>query len=69
MAYTEQDIIALKQAIATGANRVEYHDKVVWYRTLADMLRILKIMTREVYGYVPGCNRRYMSVTKGTKTC
>lgn len=69
MEFTEADIIALKRAIATGTQRVEYHDKVVWYRTLSDMMQTLKWMMNEVYGPQDVCRRRYAAVSKGTREC
>ena len=40
MAYTQADLDALQQAIATGANRVRFGDKDTSFRTLDEMLRL-----------------------------
>ena len=54
MAYSQDDITTLKQAISTGAQRVRYADgREVWYRNLDDMLATLQIMSGEVAGTRP----------------
>lgn len=54
MAWTQADIDALKKAIKTGARRVEYGSgetrRVVEYRSLDEMLRILAELKEEVAG-------------------
>lgn len=50
MAYTLDDINALKSAIATGARAVQYSDRRVEYRSLNDMQKTLDIMQAEVNG-------------------
>jgi hypothetical protein len=50
--YTDADIDKLRRAIALGATRVEFGSgdtkRVVEYRSLAEMQRILADMTAEV---------------------
>ncbi len=48
MAFTQADIDALDRAIKSGALRVEYADKVVWYRSLDEILRLRAMMTADV---------------------
>lgn len=52
MAYTQDDIDALKAAIATGALRVEFGSgpdkRVVEYRSLSDMNATLATISAEV---------------------
>lgn len=52
MAYTQDDIIALKAAIASGARKVKFgsgpDSREVEYRTLADMKATLAEMTAEI---------------------
>jgi hypothetical protein len=65
MAYSEDQILALKNAIAQGALRVKYGDKEVEYRSLAEMKEILTMMENQ---NKPVANRRkYASFTKGTQ--
>lgn len=56
MAWTMTDYEALKQAIATGAREVQFKDKRVSYRTLAQMQSILKAMEAELG--IANANRR-----------
>lgn len=66
MAYTLEQYTALQAAIAEGALTVRYADKSVQYRSLDEMMRILKLMATEL-----GLNsnndggRRYASFSKG----
>ncbi|MFB8829065.1 phage head-tail joining protein [Azotobacter sp. CWF10] len=66
MAYTLEQYTALQAAIAEGALTVRYQDKSVQYRSLDEMMRILKLMATEL-----GLNsnndggRRYASFSKG----
>jgi hypothetical protein len=48
MAYTQDDYDALKSAIASGATRVEYGDKRIEYRSLAEMKTILADMAKSL---------------------
>ncbi len=48
MAWTLDDYDKLKEAIATGALRVEYADKRIEYRSLDDMLRTLALMEKDL---------------------
>lgn len=66
MAYTIEQYNALQAAIAEGALSVRYADKSVTYRSLDEMMRILKLMATELALNV--CNdggRRYASFSKG----
>ena len=61
MAYTPQDVAALKKAIATGASKVRFADnREVTYRSLAEMRSVLAQMEREVLG--PGGGRPFRFV-------
>ena len=59
MAYTADDIVALKRAIASGARVVRYRSGSVEYRSLSEMREILEIMEAEVHGKKP---RRTLAV-------
>jgi hypothetical protein len=66
MAFTLEQYESLKAAVAEGALSVRYADKSVTYRSLDEMLRLLKLMSTEL-----GLNanndggRRYASFSKG----
>ncbi|BFT62359.1 phage head-tail joining protein [Pseudomonas moorei] len=66
MAYTIEQYNALQAAIAEGALSVRYADKSVTYRSLDEMMRILKLMSTELG--LNACNdggRRFASFSKG----
>jgi len=65
MAYTVLEYETLVKAIAQGALSVEYGDKKVTYRSLADMLRIKKAMEAELYPATTKQSRRYAQHSKG----
>lgn len=44
MAYTQAQLTALEEAIASGATSVSYEGKTVTYRSLDDMSRIASII-------------------------
>lgn len=48
MAWTQADIDALKQAIATGATRVRFKDHETTFRSYDEMRRTLRDMEAEV---------------------
>jgi len=66
MAYTLEQYQALKAAIAGGELQVRYADRSVTYRSVSEMLQILRLMENEL-----GLNadtaggRRLTSFTKG----
>ncbi|MCQ9423367.1 hypothetical protein NRB16_07500 [Pseudomonas sp. LJDD11] len=66
MAYTIEQYSALQAAIAEGALSVRYADKSVTYRSLDEMMRILKLMATELginAGHAGG--RRLTAFSKG----
>ena len=66
MAYTLEQYQALKAAIAGGELQVRYADRSVTYRSVAEMLQILRLMENEL-GLSADNNggRRLTSFTKG----
>jgi hypothetical protein len=50
MAWSQADIDALKQAIATGATEVVLPDRTVRFRSLAEMRQTLGLVEAEVAG-------------------
>lgn len=66
MAYTIEQITALKEAIAQGALEVQYADKRITYRSLDEMNRILQQMQEELGLARPVSSRiSYPSFNKG----
>ena len=49
-AFTEENLVALKKAMAEGVRRVKYTDKEIEYRSLDEMIKLQKRMERELYG-------------------
>ena len=50
MAWTQTQLDALDEAIATGARTVTVDGKTVTYGSVGEMLRLRKVMSREVNG-------------------
>lgn len=46
--WTEADVIALEQAIKSGARECWFGDKRVQYHSLSEMMRLLDLMRKEV---------------------
>lgn len=68
MAFTREQYDELKAAIAAGELTVRHNDRNVTYRSLDEMVRIMRMMEGElginaVSEGVPG--RRYASFSKG----
>lgn len=66
MAYTEEQYQALKEAVAGGELSVRYADRSVTYRSVAEMLQILRLMESElgINQHLNG-GRRLASFSKG----
>ena len=54
MAWTQNDIDALKTAIATGQLLVRSGDRSIQYRSLAEMRETLRLMEADVAGGAAG---------------
>lgn len=66
MAFTLAQYHALQAAIAEGALVVRYADKSVTYRSLDEMIRILKLMANDLgLDARQDRGRRYTSFSKG----
>jgi len=66
MAFTIEQYQALQEAIAEGALSVRYADKSVTYRSLDEMIRILKLMANDLgLDANNGGGRRFTSFSKG----
>lgn len=46
--WTATDVATLEKAIGDGVRVVEYNDKKVEYRSLAEMLQLLALMKKQV---------------------
>lgn len=64
MAWTTDDLDALKKAIAQGALSVKYADKEVTYRSLSEMLKIKELIETEL-GLNTKSGRIYANFNKG----
>jgi uncharacterized protein YdbL (DUF1318 family) len=63
--YTQEQITALRAAIATGATVVEYGDKRVEYRSLAEMRSILAEMEAELAGQKQNARTKFAYFNSG----
>lgn len=63
--FTQDNITALEQAIATGALEVWYGDKRVKYRTLDEMKEILAIMKEALDQTLKPKRRHYADYNSG----
>jgi len=48
MAYTQEDLNNLKEALALGASEVEYAGKKTVFRSVSDLQRIIAMVEQEV---------------------
>lgn len=62
MAFTSSDLTALDEAIASGALEVQYTDKRVKYRSLDDMIKVRRLIKKEL-GLTDTSKRRKQAVT------
>jgi hypothetical protein len=67
MAFTQQQYDKLEAAIAQGATLVKYDDKEVRYRSLDEMMRILKIMGTQLGIIKPVSNKVVASYHNGIR--
>lgn len=67
MAYSQEQIDALRAAIATGVRRVNYNGRDVQYATTDEMLKVLAIMEGEVAqdAGIPLTKRSFARFSKG----
>lgn len=48
MAYTADDVLAIEDAIKSGALQVTYADRTVRYQSLEDLFKLRKLMQAEI---------------------
>ncbi len=67
MPYTQAQIDALRVAIASGVQRVNYNGRDVTYASLDKMLQVLRVMEDELAtaNGMPVVRRSYARFTKG----
>lgn len=53
MAWTQAQLTALEDAIATGAMRVTHDGKTVEYRSIAEMIQVRNMMRAAMGGTTP----------------
>ena len=65
--WTQEDLVALDKAIATGAKRVQYHDKFIEYQSIQNMLMARRLIISYLYPDALAVrSRRYAGFSKGT---
>lgn len=64
MAYTQEQLDKLDEAISQGVTRVKYADKEVEYRSLSDMRQIRDLIKQEL-GLNTGLRRVKVEYSKG----
>ena len=64
MAFTQQDLVTLERAIASGAQQVRYADRTVTYQSTADMQRARKEIAAELGVELAPPRRRMFRVTQ-----
>lgn len=65
MAFTQENLDTLNEAIATGARSVRYGDKQVDYKTLDEMLRARQIMMQDLGLLTVASKKFYAKHNKG----
>lgn len=66
MAFTQDQLTALDEAIALGSLTVKYADKEVTYRSLNEMLTIRDLIQRSLEPPVEPRGRKYATFSNGT---
>lgn len=65
MAWTEEQLVALENAIAQGALTIEYGGKRITYRSLEEMMRLRDLIRKSLGKIAPGGSTIYTKFTKG----
>lgn len=70
MAWTQADLDAIDEVIASGELTVKYRDREVTYRSMDDLLRARKLILSDLGLSSSFDNRRRLTkTTKGTDPC
>lgn len=67
MAFTQQQLNALDAAIASGTMQVMYGNKTVMYKSLDEMLRVRRLMAKELGLLKEGGDRKTIEFNNGLK--
>ncbi|KVK77815.1 MULTISPECIES: phage head-tail joining protein [Burkholderia] len=62
MAFTQNDLIAVERAIASGALTVEYNGKKTTFRSIADLLAARDLIKADVDAAAGGSRRPRSSI-------
>jgi len=65
MAFTQQDLLNVEKALSNGERRVKLGDKEVEYRSISEIVQLLKIIKRELNPDSVTNGRVYASTGKG----
>lgn len=65
MAFTEQDLMNVEKALASGELRVKLGDKEVEYRRMTELIQLWKLIQRELKPTSPTGGRIVVDVAKG----
>lgn len=65
MAFTQEQLDALDDAISRGVRKVEYDGESVTYESMSEMLRLKSIMERQLSGNVT--TRRVFGTGRGLR--
>jgi hypothetical protein len=67
--FTLEQLRVLEAAIASGTLEVDYGDKRVIYKTLAEMLQVRDLIRNELGLNNKNRGRRYAAFSKGLNSC
>lgn len=56
IAFTQENLDVLKQALLTGVTEVQIGDRVVKYRSQKDILSLIKMIEESLQGYSAASN-------------
>lgn len=63
--FTQEQLDALEEAIASGVLTVEYTDKKVTYRSMSEMMQARDLIRRRLGLVSSGAGRIYPKLSKG----
>ena len=66
MSYTNDQLIALKAAVAKGVKSVTYDGQTVVYQSIGDMLKVIGVIERDLASTGNTRRREYGSYDRGT---
>jgi hypothetical protein len=69
MAFTQAQLDALEEAIASGSLSVQYGDKKITYQSQAEMLKARDLIRRSLGLTQASSSRVYPTVSKGLDSC